>query len=184
MTRWLFALLATVGLALGAFLLLTATGELNSYRMPTGSMKPTLQPGDHFYSERISYHFRKPRRGDIVVFSTVGIGGIPQPESGKPSPLYIERVIGLPGDTLEMHFGDLLVNGKTEPALAGRKIVPGRSYLNADGTPVHVPTDSYFVAGDNSPNSFDSRYWGFLPAENLKGRALLRYWPLSRFGFL
>jgi signal peptidase I len=146
-------------------------------------MKPTIEPGDDFYSERISYHFRKPRRGDIVVFATKGNPLIPESASGA-APIFIQRIIGLPGDTLEMHFGDLRVNGKSDPALAERKIVPGPSYLNADGPPVHVPLDSYFVAGDNSPNSFDSRYWGFLPAKNIKGRAWLRYWPLSRFGFL
>jgi signal peptidase I len=175
---------ATVaGLTFGALLCLSVTGQLHAYRVPTGGMKPTIQRGDDFCSERISYHFRKPRRGDIVVFTTKGISLIPEPDSGA-APTFIQRIIGLPGDTLKMHFGDLLVNGKPDAALAERKIVSGRSYLNADGTPVHVPLDSYFVAGDNSPNSFDSRYWGFLPAENIKGRAWLRYWPLSRFGFL
>jgi hypothetical protein len=70
------------------------------------------------------------------LFATRGISLIPESASGA-APIFIQRIIGLPGDTLEMHFGDLLVNGKSDSALAERKIVPGPSYLNADGPPAH-----------------------------------------------
>src|SRR5205085_11258872 len=122
----LLVLLIAIGLAVGGFVCLLVTGELHAYRVPTGGMKPTVQPGDMFFSERTSYRFRQPRRGDIVVFTTKGI---PSLANSDKASIYVKRVIGLPGDTLEMHLGDLLVNGKPDPALATLKMVPGHLYL-------------------------------------------------------
>lgn len=177
-------ILVIFGFAAVALVFLARTDVLHAYKVPTKAMEPTLSPGDNFYMDGLSYRFRKPRRGEIVVFRIAGILGIPEPEPLQSSPIFMKRVIGLPGDKLEIHEERLLVNGREDPALASLEIAYGPQYLTEDGATVEVPTDSYFVVGDNSRNSFDSRHWGFVPATNIKGRAFFRYWPLSRIGFL
>lgn len=172
-----------IGLMFGILVFLVLTGVAKPYRVPTGAMSPTINPGDNIYAESLTYRFfRKPQRGDIVCFSTAGIADIPQPEQPSQAPIYVKRLIGLPGDKLEMHAGKVLVNGKVDAVVSALKIAPGRMYLTAGGFPVDVPADSYFTVGDNTNNSYDSRYWGFVPAANVRGRVVFRYWPLSRIG--
>src|SRR3954462_13946905 len=114
--RFVYAILAVVGLLFGGLLFLRFSGSLQTWKLPTGGMQPTLSPGDCIFSENVAYRFRKPRRGEIVVFSTDGLTGIPSDPS-QPAPIYIQRLIGLPGDELELRNGALLVNGKDDPAL-------------------------------------------------------------------
>jgi signal peptidase I len=142
--------------------------------IPSGSMEPTLQVQDRLVIEKISYRFNPPQHGDIVVFWP--------PESltppGQRRDAFIKRVIGLPGDVIEVRDGVVLRNDEVlvEPYIAEP---PSDPY-----GPTTVPEDSYLVMGDNRNNSYDSRVWGVVPRDNIIGRAVVRFWPLGRLGGL
>lgn len=137
--------------------------------IPSGSMLPTIQLGDKIMVDKFFYKtFGSVSYGDLIVFHP--------PESVHSADDFIKRVIGLPGDTIEIQGHQLFRNGTAveEPYVAERMM---GSY-----GPITVPEDSLFVLGDNRNASDDSRIWGFLPMENVAGKALFRYWPLSSFG--
>jgi len=142
--------------------------------VPTGSMKPTIQPHDSFFVDKISYNFRNPKRGDIIVFWH-------HRDDGTKT-RYVKRLIGMGGDTVEIQGGDLYVNGQE---LTGEEF--DRRYW-AEGEygvgEIKVPEGKYYVLGDNSSNSFDSRFWGFADASSLIGEPYLRVWPPGRFGLI
>ncbi|HEY7791035.1 MAG TPA: signal peptidase I [Vicinamibacterales bacterium] len=161
---------------------------VQAFKIPTGSMENTLLIGDHLLVnkfmlgpsgsslERTLLPERNPRRGDIIVFK--------YPE--EPSRDFIKRVIGLPGETVEMRNKRIFINGKelTEPYVHFLQPPTGPPELSETTSydvrenygPVTVPTDEYFVMGDNRDNSEDSRYWGFLPRDYIKGNAMMVYW--------
>lgn len=135
------------------------------------SMLPRLHDGERIFVNKLIYYDEygwapKIERGDIVVF------WFPD----DPSKSYIKRVIGLPGDTVELHEGVVRVNGRDldEKYLDSRLNVSHRSQL-----PVYVRPNYYFVMGDNRDNSSDSRIWGLVPKKYIYGKAVLRYWPLN-----
>ncbi|MGK7937820.1 MAG: signal peptidase I [Xenococcaceae cyanobacterium] len=139
--------------------------------IPTSSMEPTLEINDHLIIEKISYLVRSPQRGDVVVFSPTETL-----QAQKFKDAFIKRVIGLPGDTVEVKSGKVYVNGQ---ALTEKYIEEAPQYKYG---PVTVPEHQYLVLGDNRNNSYDSHYWGFVPRQNLIGQAIVRYWPLNRLG--
>ncbi len=141
--------------------------------IPSASMEPTLEINDRLIIEKISYRLRLPQRGDVVVFSPTKTL---QQQGFKAA--FIKRVIGLPGDTVEVKGGKVYVNGK---ALEENYIQEPPKYGYG---PVQVPEAEYLVLGDNRNNSSDSRVWGFVPRENLIGRAGVRFWPPERLGRL
>jgi signal peptidase I len=156
------------------------TFVVQAFKIPSGSMKPTLLVGDHILVNKFIYGIRipftdrtfisvtTPKRGDVIVFK------FPRDTSKD----YIKRVIGLPGDQIQLVDQKLLVNGKQvdDPhafyALAGMKL---DSFLRHFG-PVTVPADHLFVMGDNRDESSDSRVWGFVPRSYVLGKAFLIYW--------
>jgi signal peptidase I len=158
------------------------------FRIPTSSMADTLRPGDRVLVDRVVFHLRRPRRGDIVVFAYPRNRDI----------MFIKRVIGLPGDTLEARAGRLYVNGRPidEPYVHQSDGV--HDPTNATGpvagttmrepwslaSPYTVGRDEYFVMGDNRTGSDDSRTWGTVPASDIIGAGFFRYWPPSRVGAL
>jgi signal peptidase I len=164
------------------------TFVVQAFKIPTGSMENNLLIGDHLIVNKFvfgpdgdgfSRHLlpmRAIRRGDIVVFK--------YPED--PERDFIKRVIGLPGETLEVKDKRVYINGKRldenyvhylEPPSGSSEYHEVTSFdLRERYGPVTVPADKYFVMGDNRDNSQDSRYWGFLPREYVKGRALMIYW--------
>ncbi len=159
----------TIGLSLVlAFGIRTFVAEARY--IPSGSMLPTLEINDRLIIDKLSYDFGDPQRGDIVVFQP--------PESLEQDGAFIKRLMGLPGDVIEVKNGQLYVNGEPqlEPYIAAK---PDYQY-----GPVTVPADAYLVLGDNRNKSFDSHYWGFLPADHLIGRAVFRFWPVDRVGLL
>lgn len=148
--------------------------------IPSKSMVPTLQVDDRLIVDKVSYHFKDPQRGDIIVFmppdeaSVVCTG--PQASQQHTKDAYIKRIIGLPGDSVEVKQGQVFINGK--PLKEGYVAeVPDYQY-----GPRTVPQGSYLVLGDNRNNSCDSHYWGFVPRDNIIGRAIVRFWPLNRLG--
>lgn len=175
--------LKTIGLsAILAFGIRTFVAEARY--IPSGSMEPTLQINDRLIVDKLSYHFENPHRGDIVVFS-------PTEELKKQNfkDAFIKRLIGLPGDKVEIKDGRVYINGRPlqEKYVADGKetavniCYPGEIYLSK---PIVVPPNSYLVLGDNRTNSYDSRCWGVVPRDNIIGRAIVRFWPLNRMGGL
>jgi len=159
-------------------------GLIRTFKAPTGNMVPAVNPGDHFVAEGFTYWFREPRRGDVLIFRGDGITGMPSSQQGQ---IYTERLVGLPGETLRIEEGKLFVDGKPVALInAAGEIrylpVPLPHQLKSPTDQFTVPEGGYFVMGDNSTNSFDSRFWGVVPTENVMGRVWLRYWPLPRCG--
>ena len=145
---------------------------LQAFTIPSGAMQPTLLPGDYIMVDKSAYRARDPRRSDIVVFQY-------PPDERRD---FIKRIIGVPGDIVVVRGQQVLVNGQrlVEPYVDATTAVPSSrpdhcSYLYAC-EPTRVPDDSYFVLGDDRDHSQDSRYWGFVKREKIRGRACLIYW--------
>lgn len=169
--------------------------SFDSFKVPTGGMSPTIIPGDHLFADRLSYRFRKPKRGDIVVFRTRGIATLP------PDTLYIKRIAGLPGERVRIEPPFLMVDGQEviEPAIFrtisnesdGYAGFRPAAHPGPPGALLSRPTDEialgpgeYFVLGDNTRSSLDSRYWGAVPERNIVGKVTRIYWPFTRINAL
>ena len=147
-----------------------ATHYAQGFTIPTGGMEPTLLIGDHIMVDRSAYRDRAPQRSDIVVFS------YPPDETRD----FIKRIIGLPGDVVDIRGRQVVVNGQTliEPYIQFQATTPTSTHCTyAYGCEAtRVPADSYFVMGDSRDNSQDSRYFGFVKREQIKGKAHVIYW--------
>jgi signal peptidase I len=141
--------------------------------IPSESMVPTLEVNDRLIVEKISYYFHSPERGDIVVFW-------PTDRLRRENPslkdAFIKRVIGLPGDKVEVRTGTVYIND--QPLKENYTAAPPEYQWG----PETVPADSYFVMGDNRNNSYDSHFWGYVPSKNIIGHAVFRFWPPNRLG--
>ena len=168
--------------------LFVRTWVVQAFKIPTGSMENNLLIGDHLLVNKFTFGpaasslerallpFRTIQRGDVIVFK--------YPE--EPARDFIKRVIGLPGDTVELRDKKVSINGTPldepyvhfiEPPGATSEFREVTSFdVRERYGPVTVPANQYFVMGDNRDNSQDSRYWGFLPRDYIKGRALVIYW--------
>ena len=137
------------------------------------SMTPTLQDGDNLIVEKVTYYFRDPQRYDIIVF--------PYPED--PSRHYIKRIIGLPGETVQIIDGYVYINGELLDEHYGNAVMNNAGIA---AEPITLGEDEYFVLGDNRNNSEDSRYAavGNIKRSQIDGRAWLRLWPFSDIGFI
>ncbi|MEH2066195.1 MAG: signal peptidase I [Nostoc sp.] len=161
--------------------------------IPSGSMEPTLHGVDNQWEadkiivDKLKYKFAEPQRGDIVVFS-------PTQELQKEQfkDAFIKRVIGLPGEKVQLKDGKVYINNKPLPEAnylsSGQTTIidvcqsrPDPPFLTKPQT---VPADSYLVLGDNRNNSYDGRCWGVVPRQNIIGRAVFRFWPLNHIGGL
>jgi len=129
----------------------------------SGSMEPTIRPGDRMVEMKTG----SIKKSDIIIFKS--------PEDTET--YLVKRVIGLSGDVVEIAGGQLYLNSKPadEPYLK-------ESFIVYKYGPAQVPPDKLFVLGDNRNNSDDSSVWGFLPAENMRGKVIFRYWPSNRLG--
>lgn len=165
---------------------------IRTFLIPSSSMSHTLEVDDRVLVEKVTYWFRDPKVGDIIVFRYPPrvpaamdtnswlywpfeqIGEILRLTHRGTEP-YVKRVVGTGGDTVELRKGELYVNGKH--IVEKYKINDGSNF-----GPVTVPKDMLFCMGDNRPNSRDSRYWGFVSLRSVIGKVVLIWWPLSRFG--
>lgn len=160
-----------------------------AYNIPSGSMKPTLLVGDFILVNKLVYRFSEPKRGDIVVFKY----------PIDPNIDFIKRIVALPGEEVEVRNNQVFINGKPLPLIevgrgeenSVRKVIYEEvlpegikhkvqfyedfPFSKRDFGPVVVPPNHYFVMGDNRDNSEDSRYWGFVPRENIVGKAFVIY---------
>jgi len=205
--RWIWDWTKSIAVALIVWFFLR-TFLVEAFRIPSGSMENTLLVGDFLFVNKLLYGaevpllhkrlpaIREPRRGDILVFDSVEQDGLK----------VVKRLVGVPGDTLSMENGLLFRDGKqveepwvirTDPnanadplqreqmrhwqvshLVSGVKADSYHPDLNNWG-PIVVPADSFFMMGDNRDGSYDGRYWGFLPRENVRGRPLLVYYSFD-----
>jgi signal peptidase I len=162
-------------------LLIVAVGVVRALHVTGASMAPAIRPGDGVLMEKITFFARSPRRGEIVVFRAISMPPF------EDNVLYPKRIVGLPGDRLRLTEGKLYVN---EAPLSltnwsgeiNYVSLPGSKYLAAGDETVTVPPGQYFVLGDNSVDSLDSRFAGFLPGTNFEGRIWFCYWPPGHMG--
>jgi len=144
------------------------------YQMVATSMAPTILKDDHILVDKLTYHFKDPVRGDVVLFQ------YPEDETK----VWVKRIIGAPGDTIEIKNKVVSVNGTplqdesfTQRVDPG--IIDGRINPRDNHGPITVAPDSYFVMGDNRDQSLDSRFWGFVKREKIVGKAKMIYWSES-----
>jgi signal peptidase I len=196
--------LSTVAVVLFIFAFL-----FQNFLIPSSSMASTLLTGDHVLVDRVTFspdarwapfvHYREPRRGDVVVFYK------PVAEANGEHIYLVKRLIGVPGDRIHLHNGIVYLNGVAQDEPQAAKPTPESydPYINdfpsvdpstepevtaawtvqmpscIEGNDLVVPPGNYFVMGDNRTKSLDSRYWGFVPRENIIGRPLFVYWSIE-----
>ena len=180
--EWVESIL--IALVLAMFI---RTFFIQAFKIPSGSMRMTLIEGDRLMVNKLRYGpkvpftqyrlpgFTTPQRGDIVVFIF--------PEDQKRD--FIKRLVAMGGETVEIKNGRIYINGRlsAEPRLKNIYYYNRGSY-GQEGQIVKVPKGYYYVLGDNSGSSHDSRFWGFVPEANVVGRAEFIYWPLNRIRLL
>ena len=176
--KLLIALALVPAICFGAFVVLRVCGLIRPFLVPTGAMAPAIQPGDHILMQNFSYLSRQPRRGDIAVFKPDGIALL------STGAFYVKRIAGEQGDHLRISEGKLFINGNhVSLSNSCGEIAydsPPASVRVSMQTDVTVPSGCYFVLGDNSTNSLDSRFFGSVPRENIIGRVSFCYWPPGR----
>ncbi len=163
----------TIALAVVAALFIKNYVIINA-NIPSGSMENTIMTGDRLFGNRLAYARKSPERGDIMIFK------FPDDETEN----YVKRVIGLPGETVEINDAKIYINGSQVPL--------EEDYLKEEWTTAtgpyffEVPEDSYLVLGDNRNNSWDARYWehSFVTKDEILGKAVFRYYPIKEAGSL
>ena len=154
----------TAGMTLALFCFLV-TFVVQGYKVYGSCMEPNLRTGERLLGSKFIYRLERPTRGDVIVF------GYPR----NPQKVFVKRIIGLPGETVEIRGGKVYVNGRVLDERPYVKNIP-----HGDFPPQKIPKGCVFVLGDNRDESNDSRFWGDLPLSNIRAKACLRYWPLSR----
>lgn len=169
LVEWVVVLAVALGIAL-----LVRTFVIQTYFIPSISMEPTLQVGDHILVLKAAYRFTSPAIGDVIVFKAP-----PQEHQSCQDPEVqdlVKRIIALPGDTIRSSGNTIYVDGKVLAQPWQHTAQIGSAIRNQ-----LVPANHYFVMGDNRPESCDSRVWGTVPRSDIIGKAVLIFWPLSRF---
>ena len=156
-----------------AFFLFLYLLVFQPHKINGSSMLPNFHDSEYLLTDKVTYRFREPQRGDIIVFKAPEIEGEE----------YIKRIIGLPAEKVLISESRLYINGEVleEKYLVTQEITSSGSFLEENVT-ITVPEDKYFVMGDNRQHSSDSRMWGFVPKKDITGKAWFVYWPIKYFG--
>lgn len=172
-------IIETVVIALSIFLIVYLF-IMQPHQVNGASMYPTFEHGEYLLTDKISYKRGEPQRGDVVVFKAPEATQCPEGTGCD----FIKRIIGLPGDTVEVKNNALYVNGQLLPEeyLPADYVTKPGAYASAGIRT--VPQDMYYVVGDNRSHSSDSRTWGPVPYENIVGKVFFRYWPPARAGLI
>lgn len=144
------------------------------------SMDPNLQTGEYLLTEKVSYRFHEPQRGEVIVFKA------PLNACIGDNCDYIKRIIGLPGDTVKVAEGKIFVNGEQldESKYLSASVITGAAEATVGNKEIKLAADEYFVCGDNRQQSSDSRSWGPITRDSIIGRAFFSYWPVSTIGLI
>lgn len=148
---------------------------LQPHKIKGASMEPNFPNGEYLLTDKLSYRFREPERGDVIVFEAPGTDGEE----------FIKRIIGLPGERLSVNSGQVFLNGSIllENYIENTLQTAPGAFLK-EGKEALVPEDNYIVFGDNRPSSSDSRTWGFVSKDKITGRAWIIYWPPPAVGLV
>lgn len=148
---------------------------LQPHKIKGASMEPNFPDGEYLLTDKLSYRLHEPERGDVVVFKAPGASGEE----------FIKRIIGLPQEEISIKTGKVYINGKklTETYLSENVMTETGAFVE-EGGKAAVPSDHYFVLGDNRSSSSDSRVWGFVRKDKITGRAWVIYWPPPEVGLV
>lgn len=148
---------------------------LQPHKIKGSSMEPNFPDGEYLLTDKLSYRFREPKRGEVVVFEAPGTRGDE----------FIKRIIGLSGEIIVIKNNDIFINGEKleEDYLSGAVLTKSGNFLKEDSA-VTIPFGQYLVLGDNRPFSSDSRTWGFIEKSDITGRAWVIYWPPPSVGLV
>ncbi len=173
---WRGSILETLdaGIFAGLLSLLIITFVVQAFYIPSGSMEPTLQTGDRLLVSKFAYRIGTISRGDVIVFHY----------PLNPSRDFVKRVVALPTESVELRDGVVLINGEPIKELYPTALPGGDRACTSNYAPQKIPQGYLFVLGDNRCNSEDSRFFGFVPFQNIVGKALFMYWPPPRLGFV
>lgn len=149
---------------------------LQPHKIKGSSMDPNFHDAEYLLTDKVTYRFNEPQRGDVIVF---------QPPIGTEGEEFIKRIIGLPGEKITLKEGVFYINDKklNESYISDDMVTAEGAFLG-EGASVIIPEDHFFVAGDNRPHSSDSRTWGLITKNKITGRAWLLYFPINRAGII
>lgn len=179
-THFFLDIIETIVVALAIFVIIYLF-LVQPHQVNGNSMWPSFFSGEYLLTDKISYRFSDPGRGEVIVFHA--------PEGARcPQELqcdFVKRIIGLPGESLEISGGLVLIDGRQllEPYLDQAETLPSPTE-DLTSLKVQLDDNQYFVMGDNRDHSSDSRSWGSVNRKEIVGKAWLRYWPISRGGFI
>lgn len=172
--NFFFDFLETIVVALSVFVVIYLF-IMQPHEVKGSSMEPSFQNNEYIITDKISYRFGHPQRGDVVIFKA----------PVNPEVDYIKRIIGLPSESVKISQGKVYVNGKkiSETYLAESTPLFPSSFMKED-VEIEIQEDHYFVMGDNRPHSSDSREFGPISRKLIIGKAIFRYWPINEFGII
>jgi signal peptidase I len=172
-------IIETIVIALSIFLIIYLF-VASPHQVNGQSMVPNFKSGEYVLSDKVSFRFRDPKRGEVIVFHAPEAANCPKGTGCD----FIKRVMGLPGETIEVYNNHIYVNGTAieEPYIpADFQTLPGNA---TKGKKVILGPNEFFVSGDNRPYSSDSRTWGAITKDEIVGKAFFRYWPLNVAGMV
>lgn len=169
-----FDVIESVVVALSVFVVIYLF-LVQPHQVKGASMDPTFHDGEYILTDKISYRFNQPQRGDVIVFKA----------PRNPDFDYIKRIIGLPGDTISIVDGLVYVNNQKidEKYIDSETIILPGQFIK-EGQQITLGGNEYFVLGDNRSHSSDSRQWGTVPRKDIIGKVFFRYWPFTKFGVI